>query len=115
MSYDLSITRSDGDSEAEVPITEAEWNTLVANDPELEPTPEVAVTNPRTGERITMRGNGMTTWRSSTGRTVGLLFSHGRISFRATDDQVVMAKMRQIAAALDARIQGEDGEWYDPD
>jgi hypothetical protein len=87
----------------------------VAHDPELEPTAEVSGTNPRTGEVIRMRAPGMV-WTSPTGSPVYLVtFSSGHISFRAPNDAVVMTKMFEIAGQLNARIQGDYGEWYEPD
>ncbi len=118
MAYDLFIHRWPdiwNHDELAGGIVESEWNYLVANDPELEPKAEVSVTNPSTGEVIRMKAPGMVLWTSPTGRPLCMLrFSSGHISFRAPDDAVVMAKMFEVAGQLDARIQGEEGEWYEP-
>ncbi|MET9396089.1 hypothetical protein [Kitasatospora sp. NPDC002965] len=108
MGYDLHITRRENwwDEEGEV-ISTMEWEAAVAADPDLVlvPTPEgwqggtewVAETVPR---------------NEGKSRPEPLWWRVGRIAAKHPSDALV-AKMCQLAKVLDARVQGDDGEYYD--
>ncbi|WP_327072233.1 hypothetical protein OG196_01125 [Kitasatospora purpeofusca] len=108
MGYDLHITRRENwwDEEGG-DIGTAEWEAAVAADPDLVmvPMPEgwqgsaewVAETVPRKEEEA---------------RSEPLWWRTGRIAAKNPSDALV-AKMCQLAKVLDARVQGDDGEYYD--
>lgn len=113
MGYDVHITRKkEWSDEDGPPITESEWRAYVASDSEMVITGFAEVTNPQ-GETIRIEGPLLTEWRGhSSGGTVW--FSDFRGSFAVKNpDEECLAKMRQIARALQARVQGDEGEFYD--
>jgi hypothetical protein len=113
--YDVHITRRANwwDDDEEV-ITAAEWAAVVAADPDLEmvgdaeartpdgavlrydsPTLAAMITHPRRDQH----GAWLDLWR-------------GNVVVK-NPDEVLLAKMRDIAGALGARVQGDEGEYYD--
>jgi hypothetical protein len=120
MSYDFHIVRSN-----EKPITQDEWNALVAGEPgEWRIEEELAATNPQWGEVIRQKrrdGAPFTVWlgnpeRSPDGVTFG--FSQGRVNISghaidATDEtDRAFATVLALAEKLRARVVGDDGEVY---
>lgn len=100
MGYDLYITRAEHWSEGEGrEIGRDEWLSLVADDPELMP-------DPANGDEFAL-------WNGpSRHAEPWLQWREGNISTKNPDGNLV-AKMIQIAARLGARVQGDDGEFYD--
>ena len=100
MGYDLHITRAKHWAENESrEITRDEWFALVAGDPDLTLDP--------------VNGDDFALW-SGRCRYPEPWFNwwRGNISSK-NPDQLIIAKMIQIAAKLGARVQGDDGEFYD--
>lgn len=67
------------------------------------------------GEVIRVESPGLAVWTAHPNSTDGLaLFDwyEGRIVVKNPDD-AILARMRDVARALDARVQGDDGEFYD--
>jgi hypothetical protein len=107
MGYDLNIVRQSdwSDAEGKSNITYQEWLEYVAHDNEL----VASTTDPDYYEWINyphIEENGLP-W---------FVYSHdfGFISTK-NPDQWVIEKMIAIAEALYARVQGEQGEFYDED
>jgi len=100
--YDLHVTRKEYWSDDDGPVISLEeWQTYVTNDPEIEPDSEnpgpenyVIVTHPQR----------WSIWWDETGEL-----------YSKNPDRVVIAKLVQIAAALGARVLGDDEEIYGVD
>jgi hypothetical protein len=109
MGYDLHIRRTRGRD-----ISPAEWEAYVDRSDDLIHQPYIERTNPVTGEVMSMESPGMAGW---TGHPEGLPvifdFRGSEIALKQPDEPT-LARMHEIAAAFDARIQGDEGEFYDP-
>ena len=100
MGYDVHITRAEEwyDS-AETPITLEEWVAYAESDPDLQ-------RNPENGEAFfDLRVGADEAW---------LDWSDGDILTKNPTEPVI-AKMAQVATALGANVQGDEGERYGPD
>ena len=100
MGYDLHITRAENWSDSDGPhISAAEWQSLVAADPELSPDPD--------------NGPSFALWRGSgAAAEAWLAWSEPGDIFTKYPDRALVAKMLQLAERLGARVQGDDGEFY---
>lgn len=99
MSYDLHITRKKLYVDDEGPdITWDEWKSYVATDPELKLAPELG----KHMVAINIKCGYPDPW---------LEWYEGNIETK-NPDEPILAKMLQIAAALRAKVQGDDGEVY---
>ncbi|QJW99405.1 hypothetical protein [Frigoriglobus tundricola] len=99
MGYDLHIHRADDWHEFEQhPISSAEWMAVVAADPELRPDPNHEFLALWSGPCRYPDG----TW---------LAWNDGEIHTK-NPDRAIVAKMLQIARRLGARVQGDNGEFY---
>ena len=100
MGYEVHITRAEQWSENQgQEITEAEWLSVVESDPDL----HIA------------EGNGphVAIWGSHPEDSEAWLdWYNGNISTKNPDGRLLQ-KMLEIAARLDAKVQGDDGEHYD--
>lgn len=117
MGYDLHIVRRHDwdDYEEESNITLAEWLDYVKTDGELELTEGYWVKVP--GESTTQPKPGFCEWTAHSeekrpGYRPWLDYGHGSVSAKYPDYQTIR-KMLAIAEALNARVQGDDGEFYD--
>lgn len=113
MGYDVHITWKEEWSDANGPrITEAEWQAYVESDPDMVITGSAEHTNPQ-GETIRLTQPLLTEWRHhSSGHPVWFSYFKGSLSVKNPDDEC-LAKMRRIAKRLHARVQGDEGEFYD--
>ncbi|HTO85320.1 MAG TPA: hypothetical protein VMQ73_24080 [Methylomirabilota bacterium] len=116
MSYDVHIARAPDWSESETAaITLEEWIAYARSDLEL----RVEVVDGRTestlptGEILSKKVKGLVAWLGQHGKTLAW-FSHsgGSIDSR-NPDTATLRKMHAIAEALSARVQGDEGEFYD--
>jgi hypothetical protein len=99
--YNLHITRKGHWAEPGGPvITAEEWLAYVANDPQLKPIPE-SETHGVTVNVESKYPNRKLHWSSHSGDI-----------YTEKPDVAVLAKMLQIASALGAKVQGDDGEVY---
>jgi hypothetical protein len=109
MGYDLHIRRPRGRE-----ISLEEWEAYVERSDDLIPQPSIEATNPVTGEVLSMETPGMAGWTGHPeGLAVGFDFRGSEIT-KKQPDEPTLARMQEIAAAFDARIQGDEGEFYDP-
>lgn len=100
MDYTLHITRAaDWFDTAGAEIALEEWLALVAGDPELVP-------DPADGPYVAV-------WRPAGGAEDGWLDWHMGRLFTTAPSQPFLAKMAAVAAALGAKVQGDEGERYD--
>jgi hypothetical protein len=113
MGYDVHITRKIEWSDEDGPcITEDEWRAYVASDSELVITGSAECKTPQ-GETVRISQPLMTEWRHHSSRSpVWLSYFEGNLSIKNPDEEC-RAKMRQIAAKLQAKVQGDDGEYYE--
>lgn len=113
MGYEVHITRKVEWSDENGPrISENEWKAYVASDSELVITGAAEQANPN-GETIRIAQPLLTEWRRHSSRSpVWFSYFEGNLSVKNPDEEC-LAKMRQIAAKLLARVQGDDGEFYD--
>ena len=100
MDYTLHITRAaDWFDTAGAEIAVEEWLALVARDPELAP-------DPADGPYVAV-------WRPAGGAGDGWLDWHMGRLFTTSPSQPFLAKMAAVAAALGAKVQGDEGERYE--
>jgi len=113
MGYDIHITRTvDRFDSEKKPITFEEWIALVRSDPEFHLTGEATAVTPN-GQRITMKAPGLTEWTStSSARKTWFLHHMGKVTVTNPEPEI-LDKMRQVAKTLAARVQGDEGEFYD--
>lgn len=113
MGYDIHITRKEEWSDENGPrISEDEWRAFVASDSEMVMTGVAECTNPQ-GETIRLTRPLLTEWRGhSSGSTVWFHYFEGSVAVKNPDDEC-LAKMRQVAIKLRARLRGDEGEFYD--
>jgi hypothetical protein len=104
MGYDVHITRAEfwADNEGHE-ITTAEWLEYVQRDPEL--------LAPDAAERE--RVQFFVQWRGHSMYPDPWFGWHRGDIFTKNPDKPIMVKMLQIAKELGARVQGDDGEFYD--
>lgn len=122
MGYDLHITRAvDGIESESKPISLEEWKRAVAVVPgiRLDDRP-VTVTNPKTGERITVSGRDGDVAVLLNGAWVKVFhYGEGQIRFKAgpvdLDDpeDEVAATVFSLVQILSAKIVGDEGEVYE--
>jgi hypothetical protein len=106
MGYDLHVTRGDGQ-----PIGEAEWRAYVASDRELDLTGVAEAETP--DGTLRYENPGLACWRGHpAGEPVWFDFRDGQVVVKNPDEPTI-GKMLIIAAALRARVQGDDGEIYE--
>jgi len=102
MGYDLHITRKEcwAEEEDERFITLLEWTAYVASDPEVISDPE----NPHEDNYLYVRAAG--DWPLWFNSRLGNIYTKN-------PEQDVIEKMVNIAQTLNARVQGDDQEFYD--
>ena len=119
MGYELHIIRKTNwdDFEEESKISLEEWGTYVKTDIELE------LTN---GYQINIHGvvnsfqnsPGFCNWKGHPAKQKNQQpwfdYGHGCISTKNPDDDTIR-KMIKISEALNGKVQGDDGEFYDKD
>src|SRR5712672_3318468 len=100
MGYDLHISRKEFHADEEGPqITLDEWQAYIASDPDLRAAPQYG----KHAVLMKVASKYPDPW---------LDWFEGDIHTKNPDKPIV-EKMIQIAAKLGARVQGDDGEFYD--
>lgn len=112
MAYSLHAHRRPDWFDSGEDITLAEWRALCEADPALDLTGVATARNPRTGEVIEIRAEGMARWEGPV--TAWFTLERGSITVGAADDAII-AKALEIARQIGARLQGYEGEFYVPD
>jgi hypothetical protein len=112
MSYDVHIHRAEDHVEAaEKPIPREEWEAWVANAPDLHFSQDDFVIF-RYGDRE--RKEELAVWSAHPrGEESALHYYDGTVT-TGNPDEHLLRRMAQIAHDLDARLQGDDGEFYGP-
>lgn len=108
MGYDIHITRREDWWDEDGPeIATHEWEALVESDTELSMLPPPpGWSGPSQWTAV------MTTHPREEQLGTALHWEAGEISAKNPSDTLI-AKLRQLARALNARVQGDDGEYYD--
>ena len=105
MGYDLHITRkANWSNETGPSISEAEWKSVIYADPELSLDTETKC----------MMADGEFVFAVWNGRAGALGYYGGEITAK-NPDRPLIAKMAHLARALNAKVQGDDGEIYRQD
>lgn len=111
MSYGVHIERRTAPT-SESTITLKEWHAYIESSPDLEIIDAWEQTNSLTGEVIHIPGDGIAVWNGLGDReAVYFNYGIGRISTGNPNNRII-AKMKEIAQALDARVIGDEGEEY---
>lgn len=106
MGYDLHVTRGEGN-----PILESEWLSYVRSDREFELTGVAEMPTP--DGTLRYESPGLACWRGHPGgEPVWFDFRPGEVVVKHPD-QATIDKMLAVARALDARVEGDDGEIYE--
>ena len=104
MAYEIHIVRL-------TEIALEEWRLLCASDSSLKLENELARRNSVTGEIIVFSGKNSATWTSPLTHQQYLFdYRRGMISFVYSDAAIIKAK--EIAKALAASVEGDEGEAY---
>lgn len=119
MGYDIHITRQENwfDEDANKKISLDEWKSFLVNDPEmrLDNFAEAVTTS---GDQIRVESDGLAVWTKYSGNGLDGNFawfdySNGNIVCKNPDDEIIK-KMLDIAQRLNAKVQGDEGELYEP-
>jgi hypothetical protein len=119
MGYDVHITRaSDWTESAAHPISLDEWVGYVSSDSEMRLDNRAEATT-TSGDDLAIESPGIavwTAWRSDgvRGNHAWFYYFDGEIMVK-NPDREILRKMYRIAVALKARVQGDEGEFYDAD
>jgi len=100
--YELHIEKKGG-------ISLESWLEVCESDSTLTHEKTISITNPNTGEVISMEAEGMCVWVGEGSQTT-FDYRSGKISFSHSDDALLKAK--EIASKLKATIIGDEGETY---
>jgi hypothetical protein len=119
MGYEVHITRkaaSWNDANDEATISLAEWQEYVTNDPEMQADDFLNPSN-RTSVPTDWEIVGASIWvpYSRNGRDdyyARFIHQHDRITVSQPDEEI-LGKMLLVAYTLQARVQGDDGEYFD--
>jgi hypothetical protein len=119
MGYDVHITRKQhwADEEEEAIISLAEWEAYVAADPEMRLDNHAEALVRDTDQTIWVDSEGLSMWLSYSkngraGNYAWFSYEGDRVTVKNPDEEI-LGKMLAIAHALGARVQGDDGEYYD--
>ena len=115
MGYDLHITRRTewhDDEQASIDISLEEWLSYIDKDKELELSDNYWTKVPGSDTESQV-SPGYCEWtKHPTGDQLGFAYSDGSISTKNPDDDTIK-KMLTISKALNAHVQGDDGEIYE--
>jgi hypothetical protein len=114
--YDVHITRAEPWYESKSrPIKLDEWLRYIAADAEMR-LDNYAEADVGGGEVLRVESEGLAVWTAYIGHGLDgnmawFSFHDGRVIVKNPDDEI-LAKMRDIAAALKAKVIGDEGEFY---
>ena len=118
MGYDVHITRKRDwfNEEDNAAITLQEWKEYVADDPEMRLDDYAEAPLPD-GDLIRTVGEGLCVWTAYSGNGQNGNYAwfdwhENRVVVKNPDSEI-LDKMKGIAQALAARVQGDEGEYYD--
>ena len=117
MGYDVRITRKENwwdESGAEINLDE--WIDVVAADPDMR-LDGYAETQVGDGKILRVENKGLSVWTAYSGHgkdgnMVWFGFHRGNVVVKNPDTEILQ-KMWSLAQLLSARVQGDEGEFYD--
>lgn len=120
MGYELHVTRKSdwADPDGDL-ISESEWLAYVESDPTMR-LGGYAEADTTTGDILRVDSPGLAVWTAYSAHEVNGnvawfdLSTDGSVVVKNPDAEIIR-KMLEIADALAARVQGDDGEWYSED
>ncbi|MEE1886699.1 hypothetical protein [Pseudomonas carassii] len=111
MAYEIHIVKTNSIKQEERTIALKAWQSLCAKDPSLKLENAFTWKNPGTGETITLSERNTAVWTSPlTQQTYPFDYRRGVISFVYHEEAI--AKAKEIAKALAATVEGDEGEAY---
>lgn len=119
MGYDVHITRRDEWYDEDGPIiSRSEWLAYVSSDPEMRADGYAEAKTPD-GSVLRVDDEGIAVWTAYPGHEEDgnmAWFRHfeGHVTVK-NPDKAILIKMHRIASALNAKVQGDDGEEYGAD
>jgi prepilin-type processing-associated H-X9-DG protein len=117
MGYDVHITRKKEWSDKKGPkISLAEWIALVKADPDMR-LDGYAEAELEDGSILRVENEGLSVWTAYSrhgekGNMAWFDFHRGNVDVKNPDLEILQ-KMWSLAQALSAKVQGDDGEFYD--
>jgi hypothetical protein len=116
MGYDLHITRKDDWCDKDNDISLEEWLAAVAADPEMRLDGYAEARLPD-GRVLRVESAGLAVWTAwshngKDGNMAWIDWSRGNVTAK-NPDRPFRRKMWRLAQVLKARVQGDDGEFYD--
>lgn len=114
MAYDLHVIRTKSWLDKEGPvIEEKEWSSLVEADPSLKMVDTISGTT-KQGATLTMGTNGKPSaeWVAPSGEKYWIILDKGKLYSSHASDELI-SKLKEIAVKLEARVQGDEGEFYE--
>jgi len=112
MGYDVHITRKKRWSDDGPDISDTDWQSYVASDPDMRIAGVAQATTPK-GETIRYQNALLAEWHGHSSRhPVWFDFRSGGVVVKNPDEETI-SKMCRVATSLRARVQGDDGEFYD--
>jgi hypothetical protein len=111
MGYDIHIHRRADWTDEGDDISVEEWRGVIANDPALEEDGCVDWATEEDSETVITPSAAV---RGTSGVIGGFYWDRGRIVCKNPSHDV-LAKAHGVATALNARVQGDDGEFYASD
>ena len=116
MGYDVHITRKRDWFDNSPEITLCEWLSFVSRDPEMRHDGFAEAPLPD-GTVLRMESDGLSVWIAYSGNGVRgnmAWFDHSLGDIVVSNpDKEILRKMWLVAQALNAKVQGDDGEIYD--
>ena len=108
MGYDVHIKRPDKDPKT----SDGEWAAYVASDTSMQLIGSVETKTPD-GHTVRYENEGLAVWAGHS-RKPWFDFRRGRVVVKNPDIEI-LKKMWLVAQALNAKVQGDDGETYAAD
>jgi hypothetical protein len=120
MGYNVHITRKStswADENDPAAISLAEWEAYVVNDPEMRLDDHVEEPEFQSNSTSAAYLDGMSVWlayskKKRAGLYAWFYHEHGCITVKDPDEEI-LTKMLAIAQVLNARVQGDDDEYFD--
>lgn len=111
MPYDIHITKNKNWFAPDGGIKLSEWQKLIKDDPVLEATDKIEGETNNGGKlEFTLKNSLISKWNNK-GKIVWLVFRKGSISISHPNDEII-AKAKEIANKLGAKVQGDELEIY---
>jgi hypothetical protein len=116
MGYELHITRAEEWRQSKLnPISLDQWLAYISSDPEMRLDQCATATTP-VGDTLNYQSQGLAEWteysrNGKDGNFAWFDWQNGEVVVKNPDEELI-GKMCRIAQALHARVQGDDGKFY---